>query len=414
VRSIAAAGLATALVLTSALAARAQGERRVSLDEALREARGAAPDLVVARARESVARADVGIAGVYPNPSVAVGTSTQAAKVSGTVTVPLVVLGQRGAAVDAARADQATVALDTQVAWVDVRQAATRAYVTLWLAEGVSDAKRDSAAIAAALEGAVIQRVEVGAAPQLDALRVHAEKLRADAEVLEAAAEVSAAGSELGRWMGVGEGSGLRAARDLPVSDSPPTLASLLGRVESSATVRRERSDVRASEARAARERALVRPGMALDLGLDAFDPTLLPPGSPSGAEPPVNYRAQITIDLPLFNQRGAYVERENALGDVARARVRAAQVQGAAELTAAYHNYEAATAQQHTLADAAVPAARLAAKATEDAYALGRAQLVAVLDAERTLVDVRVSALAARAARANAWADVEHALGMP
>jgi outer membrane protein TolC len=38
----------------------------------------------------------------------------------------------------------------------------------------------------------------------------------------------------------------------------------------------------------------------------------------------------------------------------------------------------------------------------------------VAVLDAERSLVDARVSALAAQAARAVAWADVEHAVGSP
>jgi outer membrane protein TolC len=36
------------------------------------------------------------------------------------------------------------------------------------------------------------------------------------------------------------------------------------------------------------------------------------------------------------------------------------------------------------------------------------------VLDAERALVDARVTALEAQAARASAWADVEHALGAP
>jgi cobalt-zinc-cadmium efflux system outer membrane protein len=386
----------------------------VSLDEVLRAARAAAPDLVVARAKESVAGAEVGIAGVYPNPTFAAGTSTQAAKFSGTVSIPLVILGQRGAAIDAARADQATVALDTAVTWNDVRRATVRAYAALWLAEGVAAARRDSAAIEATLELAVQQRVNVGAAPQIDALRVHAEKLRADADVLEAAAGVIAAATDLGRWMGIGEGGALRATRDLPVLEAPPSLASLLGRVGASAAVRREQSDVRASEARADRERALVRPGLTLDLGLDAWDPTLLPPGAAAGSEPPVNYRGQLMVDVPIFNQRGPYIDRERAQADVARARVRAAQVQSVAELTAAYRTYEAATAQQRTLAESVVPAAHAAAKATEEAYALGRAQLVALLDAERGLVDARVAALAAQAARENAWADVDHAVGTP
>jgi cobalt-zinc-cadmium efflux system outer membrane protein len=119
-------------------------------------------------------------------------------------------------------------------------------------------------------------------------------------------------------------------------------------------------------------------------------------------------------IDVPIFNQRGAYVDREMAQGDVARARVQAVRVQSAAELSSAYVTFQAATAQRETLAGSVVPAARGAAKAIEDAYALGRAQLVAVLDAERSLVDARVLALEAQARRANAWADVEHAMGAP
>lgn len=403
-----------ALALGAPGAARAAGDVRVTLDDALRAARTAAPDLVVARARQSVAHADVGIAGTYANPTFAVGTSTQAAKFSGTVSIPLVVLGQRGAAMDAARADESTVGLDTQVTWNDVRQATVRAYVRLWLAEGVAAARRDSAGIEATLEQAVVQRVQVGAAPELDGLRVHAEKLRADADVLEAVAEVTVSGSELGRWMGLADGGGLRATGELPVPDTTPELAGLLARLDGSVSVRREQSDVRASEARVARERALVRPGLSLDLGLDALDPTLLPPNAPPGAEPPVNYRAQLVIDVPLFNQRGAYIDRERAQGDVARARLRAARVEVEAQLTAAYRTFEAATAQQRTLADSVVPAARAAAGGTEEAYTLGRAQLVMVLDAERTLVDTRVAALRAQAARANAWADVEHALGAP
>jgi cobalt-zinc-cadmium efflux system outer membrane protein len=386
----------------------------VSLDDALRAARRLAPDLAVARARESVARAEVGIAGVYPNPSVIVGTSTQAAKFSAGVSVPLVVLGQRGAAIDAAKADASTVALDTVVAWNDVRQATRRAYVALWLAEGEATARRESASIEATLESAVVQRVEVGAAPQLDALRVHAEKVRADADVLDATARVTVAGSDLGRWMGIADGGDLRATPLLPVPDEAPPLEALRARLDGSAPVRREQSDARASEARVARERALVRPSMALDLGLDAFDPTLLPPNPAPGQQPPVNYRAQLTLDVPLFNQRGSYVDRERAQGDVARARLVAARVQGAAELTSAYRTLEAATARQRTLTESVVPAAQQAAKATEEAYVVGRVQLLAVLDAERALVDARVTALEAQAARANAWADVEHALGEP
>jgi cobalt-zinc-cadmium efflux system outer membrane protein len=408
------ASLVSFLALPLARPAGAQSPpQQVSYDEALRAARRAAPDLVIARTREGVAAAEVGVAGVYPNPSVAVGTSTQTAKLSGTLSVPLVVLGQRGAAIDAAKAEQATVFIDTQVAWNDVRQATARAFVALWLAQGVAEARRESAAIQGGLESAVVTRVQVGSAPEIDSLRVHSEKLRADADVIGALAEVTATGTELGRWMGLVDGSPILARGEVASPDAPPSLATLTARIDGGAPVRRERSDVAAAEARADRERALVRPLMGLDLGFDAFDPTLCATPS-AGCSPPVNYRAQLSIEIPIFNLRGPFIDREKALADVARARVQAAHIQQTSELTAAYRTFEAATARQKTLADAVVPAARAAAKSTEEAYTLGRAQLVAVLDAERSLVDVRVSALEAQAARANAWIDVEHALGAP
>jgi cobalt-zinc-cadmium efflux system outer membrane protein len=405
VSSRAFAGLLALCVTSAGWDALAQSETRVSLDDALGAAKLAAPDLIVARAKERVAHAEIGVASTYPNPTAIVATNTQTARFSGTLSVPLVVLGQRGAAIDAAQADEVTTTLDTVVTWSDVRQATRHAYVALWLAEGVAAARRDSAAIAAKLEGAVVERVQVGSAPEIDSLRVHAERLKADADVMAASAQMIAAATELGRWMGKPDDEGLRAAAPAVMPDAAPTLASLLARLDGSAQVRREQSDVKASEARVTRERALIRPNFQLDLGADVGDPTL---------NNQTNYRAQLAFDLPLFNQRGAYVDRETAAGDVARARVQAARVQGIAELTAAYRTYEAATTQQRTLVDAVVPASQGAARATEDAYALGRAQLVAVLDAERTLVDVRLAALDAEAARATAWADIEHAVGAP
>jgi cobalt-zinc-cadmium efflux system outer membrane protein len=397
-----AAALLLAALASAAGPARA-AEARVSLDETLKAAQRAAPELLLARAREGTARAEVGIAGTYPNPTASIGTSTQTARFSGTISVPLVVLGQRGAAVDAARADEQTARLDTAVTWNDVRQAIRRAYVALWLAGGELAARQEAAAIEAKLEGAVVERVQIGSAPEIDSLRVHAERLRADADVIDAAARLTASATKLGRWMGLRAGAELRAAGPAAVPEGVPALGELLARLEGNASVRREQSGVRAAEARVARERALVRPTLALDLGVDAGDPTL---------NDVTNYRAQLAFDLPIFNRRGAYIERERAVGDEARARLEAARLATAAELTTAYRLYESAMERQRALVGAVVPASEAAARATEEAYSLGRAPLLAVLDAQRALVEVRLSALEAAAACASAWADVEHAMG--
>ncbi|HEX4341604.1 MAG TPA: TolC family protein [Polyangiaceae bacterium] len=389
------------LIVFTAAGARAAN---VTYAEALAAARRGSGDLAAARALEDVARADIGIAGVYPNPSVSVGTSTQTARFSGGVSVPLVILGQRGAAVTASKADLVTSRIATEIAWSDVRAATARAFVALWLAAKSAAARADAATVAARLDDAVKGRVEVGAAPELEGLRAHAERLRADADAREAAELVGAAGSDLGRWMGLPDGAELRASGDPDVPAATPVVGELAPRVDANPAVRRERADAQAAEARADRERALVRPALALDLGVDIGDPTL----------PATNYRAQLGIEVPVFNQRGPYVEHELAAARAARFRANAERIRLSAALAVAYRQFVAVSTRRDALASGVVPAAESAAQATEAAYTLGRLPLVAVLDAERARIDARLSLLEAEASRANAWVDVQYALGAP
>jgi outer membrane protein TolC len=69
-------------------------------------------------------------------------------------------------------------------------------------------------------------------------------------------------------------------------------------------------------------------------------------------------------------------------------------------------------SANARALADGVVPAAVAAEAAAEESYTLGRAPLVAVLDAEKARVDVSLSLIDARAQQADAWIEVEHAVG--
>ncbi len=392
------------LVVLVAAPARADDETRVTCDQAIRAAQRFAPDLAVARERERLANAEISVAGTYPNPSVIGGSSTQAARISAGVSVPLVVFGQRGAAIDAARAERATAAVESQVTWVDIRWATTRAFIELWLAENAAIAVQETATLAAALEDAVRGRVQVGSAPELDLLRVHAERLSVESDATAARARVLIAAGALARFTGDPASMSLRAAREPPAPEAPPTLATLVAELGGSAQVRREDFDAASAHARADRERALVRPAMVLDLGVDALDPTL----------PATNLRAQLAVEVPIFNHRGGYVEREEALEGAARARRVQVLAQTTSDLTSAYRTYQAATERQKSIANGVLPAANVTAKAMREAYDLGRAPLVALLDAQRAFVTARLAALDAQATRASAWADVLRALGVP
>ena len=395
--------LAVALLVAPAAANAA--EPGLSFAEALTRARTAAPDLRIAAGNEDVAKLGVGVAGLYPNPTVSIGTSTKAATFSAGLTIPLVILGQIGAGKDAARAELRSVQVESEIVWAEVRAATGHAYVELWRAEQIAGARRNASALAGQLDDLVRARAAAGAAPDLEALRAHAERLSIDAEASEATTRIAAARSALGRWIGVPTGAGVNTAGEPPVPNAPPALTSLLAQVTENPAVRREEADAMAAEARADRERVFRRPLMTLDVGVDHGDPTF---------DGGTNYRAMLGIEVPLFNFRGPLIEREVAGAAVARLRVGAQRARLESDLTVAVVSFTATDERVRTLEGAVLPAAEAAAKATKESYDLGRAPLVAVIDAERARVDAHVTLVEARAARANAWIDVEKIVGVP
>jgi outer membrane protein TolC len=302
---------------------------------------------------------------------------------------------------NASRADLETVRVESQITWNEVRAGAARAYVALWLAEERASARRDGTVIAIRLDQAVAGRVELGAAPEVDGLRSRAERLRAEADAREAELLVSAAASQLAFYAG---GADLRSDGEYVVPDAAPALVTLETRLEQAPSVRRENADARAADAKAEREKALVRPTPVIDVGADFGDPSF----------PGPNYRAQLAIDVPLFSQRGPQIDRERANASAARSRANVELARAKTSLEFAYHTFVAADGRAKTLRTGVVVAADAAARATEESYGLGRAQLVAVLDAARTRLDARLALAEAIAARSNAWIDIEHAIGAP
>ncbi len=389
---------AVALLLSSTATARA---RDIDYAEVVARARAASPDLAAARAKEGIGRAAVGVAGELPNPTIAFGTYTQTARVAAELSLPVLFFGQRGAAVDAARAELRVTRADTRVTESDVAWSAAHAFVALWTAERVADARHEAAAIAARIEEAVQGRVDAGTAPEVDRLRAHAERLRAEAEAEDADARVDASGSALGVWIGL-DGAGLHTRGDAAVPTAPPTYAALAPRVEGNPILDRDHLDAAAALARADRERALARPALVFGVGVNALDPTL----------PGTDYHASIGFEVPIVSWRGPMVDRERAAAAAAEAQREADRVRASAALSASYRLFQSASTRKTSLESGVVPAMNAAASASREAYALGHSPLVATLESERARLEGKLELVAATADRANAWIDVQHAVG--
>ena len=221
---------ASLMILGTSAASFASDDLTLTYAEALTMARERSPMVAVSRGRETVVWAEGRVAAIYPNPSVSTGTTTQAAKITVGVTVPLVILGQIGAATAAGRAEFATAKIDTEVTATEVHAGAAHAYVALWLAERTSSARADATELTKRLQDAVRGRVEVGSAPELESLRARAEYLRAASDSRAASEFVNAAAADLGRWIG-GATSMLRTNGDPTTPDEAPPFAQLADRV---------------------------------------------------------------------------------------------------------------------------------------------------------------------------------------
>jgi cobalt-zinc-cadmium efflux system outer membrane protein len=320
------------------------------------------------------------------------------------VTVPLIVFGQRGAAFEAGQAATNVAHQDTRASVADARASAGEAYVTLWSAERSAIALTQAAQLALKLETIVQARVEVGSAPALEQLRAHSDRMRAEMDASVATELVDASASELCVWIGLPIDERLRAADAPRTPEQPPALSQLLSRLPQSPALQRAELEIRAAEARAASERAQVRPALSLDLAAEYFDPTV----------PATNYIAQLGLEVPLFNQRGPMIERERFRAASARFRLGAERRARGSALLVAYRNFTAQARREQTLVQGVLPALRAAAQAAEESYALGRTPLVSVLDARHASIDAELDLFATEAARAKAWIEVEHLLGSP
>jgi cobalt-zinc-cadmium efflux system outer membrane protein len=371
---------ALSLAALAATTAFAQGARtELTLREALTRAE-AAPDVVVARAAQAVAERGIEVVRAPGSPTLTTGTHTEVAHLTLALAVPLRWGGQRGTALDVARAERDAAAADTAAAADRARETVTAAWFRLAANE---ELERIASARVVRLErtaAAVKDLYEAGRVPRLDVVRTQAEAASARADVFTAAAERRAAAAALAFLVGVEPGTDLAAAGERPAPAPLPDLASLQARAANAADVRAAEARGRAAESRIEKARRGGLPALTLEGGVDVNDPTV--EGTDKhvslGLTIPVGARATIAVTS---------AERERAAAERSRL-VRSLE----AEIVAAWNRTEAARQRLEALDAATLPAAREAAELADIAYRAGRLDLLRLLESERALLDSGVA----------------------
>ncbi len=375
----------------------------LSYEDATHLAQGLAPDLRSARAKAEIANTGVGVARMWTNPQASIGTSSDGARFSSSLSIPLP-FTRRGSVIGAAESSAAAATSELPLVALDARLAAANAWCDLWLAERSFEVAGGSEARAARVRAEAEQRFRDGAAPRLDAARATAEHARSRAESMARAELVADKSAVLAYWLGRNPAVVLHVSGQPPSPPALPPLEPLLARFVSHPLFARNTARARAAQGLVRMQKSQAWPTFGIQLGAALWN----------RSAPQNNFSASLVFDLPVFNwNRPGIAMAEDGAAQVA-AESDAATSRLRADLVSAYAALKAAIARATAAENDVLPASQLAADLTRDAYQTGAVDLSAVLVSEKLLAEARQGALDAVSQRGRSLATLEHAIGGP
>jgi cobalt-zinc-cadmium efflux system outer membrane protein len=395
----------------------------LTLAEAHRLAEQRGPDLVEARTAIPIAQAGVETAGQWPNPSLVLSAGPDEPTLSAGLDQRFPIFGQKGASVEAARADVRVARASFELKRIQVDAAVRRTYFALAQAQQEVKLIDERVVRAKRVLDVTQQKFDLGTASQLDVEQATLAHKRAQQAAQDQELRVETARVNLAAAVGWVEPNGLEAADPLLPLPAVPSLSTVLTRIDTHPEIELLNQTVQAARARAHREAASIRP--APDLALTAeklqgcYEGTVLckVPQDTQGAVPgnySLGVRATLSFELPVLSQNRGPVHQAQREAEQAEALAEVARRRRSAQARLAHANLAAAVRRSEFLEGVVVPQALHVETLARLAYQAGRAPLVSVLQAESEVTDVQAEAVAAAAAAQTAYADVEEAMGAP
>ncbi len=226
---------------------------------------------------------------------------------------------------------------------------------------------------------AISERVDAGKVSPVERIKARGELARAELDSKLALRAVHAARVRLASNWGstVPQFESLVGNLDLLVS--PPSLETLLARVEQNPDVARWAAEAALRQAEIRLALAQRVPDFTLTGGVRYFNET-----------DDTAFVAGLSLPLPVFdrNQDGIRAARLRAMGGGRLEE--AALVQMRSAIVGAYQNLDAAYLSINAIQDQILPGAERTFEAAEEAFVQGKIGALDFLDAERTLFDVR------------------------
>lgn len=368
----------------------------LTLDDALALAGGSAPAIEAAAAGVESAGAARHIAGLRPNPSLTVevenfvGTGPYSGVNGADVTVGLAIPvefgGKRRARIGLADAEAYRARLTQAIAKADIRLQVTELYIEAAAAEVRVAVAEDRFRIAGDTARAATIRVLAGRASPLEQERAEVARLAAEAEVGKTRRIADAARTNLARRIGRPvTGAVDVAALGGPGKGTmgPPRPAGAAGTLALAAAD----ADLETADAGVALARSQRVPDLTVGPGVRRMEATN-----------DVAAVFSVSVPLPLFNTGRAAVDQANANRRRANAQRRMTALDVEQQITDAEVEARNAAEAARVANGPALSAAMEAARIARIGYREGKFGQLELLDAERTLIEMRSASIDALA----------------
>jgi cobalt-zinc-cadmium efflux system outer membrane protein len=371
------------------------------------------PELAAFSWEVRVKEAEALQAGLLPNPEMGIEmenlagsgefSGTESAETTVTLSQLIELGGKRGKRRAASALEADLAGWDFETRRLDVLTATAKAFVAGLAAQERLAQADELAGLAERFFRTVSERVEAGKVSPVEQTRAQVPLAAARVAQDRARLALEAARKELAALWGEETAGFERAVGSLErIAPVPPEeeLASLL---DQNPDVARWETEEKQRRARLDLERANAIP----DLTLFAGGRNLQESGDNA-------FVAGLSIPLPFFDRNQGGVAAARAARSKARQASRAARNQAVASLAASYRDLSAAFTEARALREQILPAAEQSFEAASFGYREGKFGFLEVLDAQRTLFEVRGQYIEALAAYHQARVEVERLTGAP
>ena len=352
-------------------------------------------------------------AGIRPNPELGVEmenfagggefTGTDAAETTVTLSQLIELGGKRAKRRAAATLEADLAGWDFETRRLDVLTATAKAFVEVLSSQERLTQAEELGGLAERFFRTVSARVEAGKVSPVEQTRAQVPLAAARIAQDQARLALEAARKELVAQWGESTARFDRAVGSLEKIGPVPSQEQLASLLVQNPDVARWETEEKQRGARLALERANA-----------ISDLTLFAGGRNLQASNDNAFVAGLSIPLPIFDRNQGGIAAARAARSKAREESRAARNEALARLAAGYRDLSAASIEATTLREQILPAAEESFEATTLGYQAGKFGFLEVLDAQRTLFEVKGQYVEALAAYHQARAEVERLIGAP